>query len=52
MSDFDFNNQEPEVLTPEQKKNIAKRRVFIVLVVLSVIVGILCAWALIERFIN
>ena len=52
MSTFDLNNQEPEVLTPEQKKDIAKRRVFYVLIACCVVVALLCVWALVERFIK
>ncbi|MBQ2052590.1 MAG: hypothetical protein K6B51_01425 [Bacilli bacterium] len=51
MSDFNQLNQEPEVLSPEQKKAIAKRRLFVVIIVLCVIGVILCGWALVERFI-
>ena len=50
MSDFNQLNQEPEVLTPEQKKAIARRRLFVVIIVLCVIGAILCGWALVERF--
>ena len=51
MADFDQLNQEAEVLTPEQKHSIAKRRIFVVLIILCVILTILCGWALVERFV-
>ena len=52
MVEFDPNIQEPEVLTPEQKKAIARRRVFYVLIALTVVVVILCGWALVERIVK
>lgn len=49
MTDTSAQN---EILTPEQKKSLAKKRAFYAILIIDAILAIVLAWAVISIFVN